>query len=200
MVTALLRINGGFDYSDGPNPRPLRALRNQKTTFHQLLLLLVLQNIQPCSHMSDGTTDVMGLIYYIDQGWEVDVAGVIANEIKLFAESGLKPGRPENNAQLGFPKAKFGDRERKPLTVRDKLRSRREKRTIANRRRARERSDGGRVCGIWRGVSPGVRRQVVTVVHSSSSFDRRCFFLLESFASSFDSGCGFAMGGVVYLC
>ncbi|GAU30940.1 hypothetical protein TSUD_143880 [Trifolium subterraneum] len=103
MVTALLRINGGFDYRDRPNPRPLRALRNQMTTFTQLLLLLVLRNIQPCSHMSDGTTDVMGLIYYIDQGWEVDVAGVIANEIKLFAESGLKPDRPKNNAQLGFP-------------------------------------------------------------------------------------------------
>ncbi|GAU39980.1 hypothetical protein TSUD_211010 [Trifolium subterraneum] len=58
----------------------------------------------------------------------------------------------------------------------------------------------GGFAAIWRGVSPGVRRQVVTVVHSSSSFDRRCFFLLESFASSFDSGCGFAMGGVVVIC
>ncbi|MCI32061.1 hypothetical protein A2U01_0053273, partial [Trifolium medium] len=48
MTRTLLRRNGGFEYSAAQNP--LRVLRDEMATFTQLLLLLVLHNIQPCSH------------------------------------------------------------------------------------------------------------------------------------------------------
>ncbi|MCI56878.1 hypothetical protein A2U01_0078129, partial [Trifolium medium] len=45
----------------------------------------------------------MGLIFYIHQGLEVDLAGVIATEIRNIVESGIRPGKLKPNCQLGFP-------------------------------------------------------------------------------------------------
>ncbi|MCI31316.1 hypothetical protein A2U01_0052528, partial [Trifolium medium] len=101
MTNTLLRENGIFELSASGNP--LRVLRDEMKTFTQLLLLLVLHNIQPRSHTSDATTNIMGLIFYIHQGLEVDLAGVIASEMKNIVESGIRPGKLKPNCQLGFP-------------------------------------------------------------------------------------------------
>ncbi|MCI37526.1 hypothetical protein A2U01_0058750, partial [Trifolium medium] len=70
--------------------------------FAQLLILLILHNIQPRSHLFDATVNIMGLLYCIHDGVDVDVARLISNEMKSIAESGVTDlSRPK--CPLAFP-------------------------------------------------------------------------------------------------
>jgi hypothetical protein len=102
----LLRPNCDFECSSAQVP--LRAFRVEMTPFAQLLFLLVLYNIQPNTHTSDATTNVMGLIHYINQGLPVDVAGIISHWMKEIVLSGhtnraLKSTKVKAKSPLGFP-------------------------------------------------------------------------------------------------
>ncbi|MCI00497.1 hypothetical protein A2U01_0021516, partial [Trifolium medium] len=106
MISTLLRVNGDFEYS--ATNTPLRVLRDEMHTFTQLLFLLVLYNIQPNTHTSDGTTNVMGLIYYIQEGLEIDLAGIISRWMKEITLSGhpdktLRSSKVKAQSPLGFP-------------------------------------------------------------------------------------------------
>ncbi|GAU40906.1 hypothetical protein TSUD_297110 [Trifolium subterraneum] len=67
---------------------PLRALRGDMKPKAQLTLLFILHNI-PCSHLSDAPMNILGLLYCVHAGKDVDVARVIANELKVIASSGV---------------------------------------------------------------------------------------------------------------
>ncbi|PNX74157.1 hypothetical protein L195_g030072 [Trifolium pratense] len=91
-----------------PSLAPLRAFRDEMRTFTQLFFLLVLYNIQPNTHTSDATTNVMGLIHYIHQGLEIDVAGIISSWMKEIVLSGhpdklLKSAKVRAKSPLGYP-------------------------------------------------------------------------------------------------
>ncbi|GAU39930.1 hypothetical protein TSUD_275300 [Trifolium subterraneum] len=90
---ALLRPGAYVEYNaDGSSP--LREIRDDLTKLSQLLLLLVLNNILPKSHTSDATMRVLGLMYFMDQGLQIDVALVIAQEMKYMVLSGIRQAAP----------------------------------------------------------------------------------------------------------
>ncbi|MCH94046.1 hypothetical protein A2U01_0015001, partial [Trifolium medium] len=89
ITETLLREGCTIEYNASGNV-PLRALQNDLTIFSQLLLLLVLHNILPSSHTSDATMRVLGLMYYMEQDLQIDVARVISNEIKNMVLSGIR--------------------------------------------------------------------------------------------------------------
>ncbi|CAJ2652977.1 unnamed protein product [Trifolium pratense] len=106
MRRKLLRPNHDFQY--GTTNNPLRALRDDMRTFTQLLFLLVLYNIQPNSHPSDATMSILGLIHYMNEGLEVDLAGIISNWMKEITMCGhpdknLKSAVLRSSSPMGFP-------------------------------------------------------------------------------------------------
>ncbi|GAU31749.1 hypothetical protein TSUD_146370 [Trifolium subterraneum] len=98
----LLRPGAYVEYNaDGSSP--LRAIRDDLTKLSQLLLLLVLNNILPKSHTSDATMRVLGLMYFTDQGLQIDVARLIAQEMKHMVLSGIRQVPLRATCNLGFP-------------------------------------------------------------------------------------------------
>ncbi|MCI78754.1 hypothetical protein A2U01_0100025, partial [Trifolium medium] len=55
----------------------------------QLILLFILYNILPRSRLSDATMNIMGLLHFIHDGKDMDIARVISNEMKAIASSGV---------------------------------------------------------------------------------------------------------------
>ena len=100
-ITADLLLPGK---SVEPNPSgvPVRYHREDMTPMAQLILLLVLTNIQPKSHTSTVPIPVAHLVHSILTNVEIDVARIIANELKTVVESGLKSGA-RVNCPLAFP-------------------------------------------------------------------------------------------------
>ncbi|MCI26691.1 hypothetical protein A2U01_0047888, partial [Trifolium medium] len=97
---------GNFEYS--ATNAPLRVLRDEMHAFTQLLFLLVCYNIQPNTHTSDGPTNVMGLIYYIQGGLKVHLAGIISRWMKEITLSGhpdkaIRSSKVKAQSPLGFP-------------------------------------------------------------------------------------------------
>ncbi|GAU52033.1 hypothetical protein TSUD_418690, partial [Trifolium subterraneum] len=81
---------------------PLRAMRGDMKPKAQLTLLFILHNILPRSHLSDAPMNILGLLYCVHAGKDVDVARVIANEMKIIASSGVTDHtRPK--CMLAFP-------------------------------------------------------------------------------------------------
>lgn len=83
------------------------AIRYQREDLNlkaQVILLLILHNIRPSSHTSKFTMDNSQLIYLNMKGKQVDVARIVADEIKVVAESGKQPGeRAKSTCPLVFP-------------------------------------------------------------------------------------------------
>ncbi|KAI5395028.1 hypothetical protein KIW84_061583 [Lathyrus oleraceus] len=100
-ITAALLLPGK---TVEPNPSgvPVRYHREDMTPMAQLILLLVLTNIQPKSHTSTVPIPVAHLVHSILANVEIDVARIIANELKTVIESGLKSGA-RVNCPLAFP-------------------------------------------------------------------------------------------------
>ncbi|GAU42856.1 hypothetical protein TSUD_13240 [Trifolium subterraneum] len=67
----------------------LRGMRGDMKQKAQLTLLFILYNVIPRSHLSDAPMNILGLIYCLHVGKDVDVARVIANEMKVIASSGV---------------------------------------------------------------------------------------------------------------
>ncbi|KAL5052660.1 hypothetical protein RYX36_033342 [Vicia faba] len=65
--------------------------QNLRTTAH-VLMTQILYNIRPGSHTSFIPMDPSCLLYYIHDDMQVNVARVIANEIKMIVESGHRLG------------------------------------------------------------------------------------------------------------
>ncbi|PNX96308.1 hypothetical protein L195_g019512, partial [Trifolium pratense] len=106
MRRKLLRPNTDFVFN--ATNTPLRAMREDMKTFTQLLFILVLYNIQPNTHTSDAFMNIMGLIHYMNEGLEIDVAGIISRWMKEIVLSGhtdkkLKPIKVKAQSPLGFP-------------------------------------------------------------------------------------------------
>ncbi|GAU51057.1 hypothetical protein TSUD_282530 [Trifolium subterraneum] len=106
MRRKLLRPNHDFAY--GTTNKPLRALREDMRTFTQLLFLLVLYNILPNSHTFDAVMNILGLIHYLNEGLEVDLAGIISNWMKEITMCGhpdkkLKLAVVRSSSPMGFP-------------------------------------------------------------------------------------------------
>ncbi|KAI5399943.1 hypothetical protein KIW84_065039 [Lathyrus oleraceus] len=80
-ITAALLLPGK---SVEPNPSgvPMRYHREDMTPMAQLILLLVLTNVQPKSHTSTVPIPVAHLVHSILANVEIDVARIIANELK----------------------------------------------------------------------------------------------------------------------
>ncbi|GAU42857.1 hypothetical protein TSUD_13250 [Trifolium subterraneum] len=68
---------------------PLRAMRGDMKQKAQLTLLFILHNVIPRSHLSDAPMNILGLLYCLHVGKDIDVARVIANEMKVIASSGV---------------------------------------------------------------------------------------------------------------
>ncbi|KAI5422074.1 hypothetical protein KIW84_045503 [Lathyrus oleraceus] len=79
-----------------PSGVPMRYHREDMTPMAQLILLLVLTNIQLKSHTSTVSIPVAHLVHSILTNVEIDVARIIANELKSVIESGLKSGARVN--------------------------------------------------------------------------------------------------------
>lgn len=58
----------------------------------QIILLLILYNIKPRSHLSSIPLEATYILFFIPKNRQVNVARIIANEIKMVAESSRKPG------------------------------------------------------------------------------------------------------------
>jgi len=71
-----------YDVSDAE--RGHRAFYGDMTLPTQIILKLILHKIRPKSHTSSTTTDVTILNYYILSGRLVNVARIIAKELKLW--------------------------------------------------------------------------------------------------------------------
>lgn len=65
---------------------PTKFKNKDMTTRAQVALTLTLNNIRPHSHTSTIPVESYYLIYYLVDGRDVDVAQIIANEIKTIAE------------------------------------------------------------------------------------------------------------------
>jgi hypothetical protein len=82
---------------------PVRAKKDDLTIHSQLLLHFTLHNVMPRSHTSDGTMKALQFMYYMENNLEIDIARVIANELREMVLTGLRTTRKKNNAALGFP-------------------------------------------------------------------------------------------------
>ncbi|GAU51860.1 hypothetical protein TSUD_416440 [Trifolium subterraneum] len=67
-----------------------RAIKETLTIPAQIIHLLICYNLKPRSHVHTAPMDRATLIWYILTGREVDIARVIANEMRSVAESGIK--------------------------------------------------------------------------------------------------------------
>ncbi|KAK2395558.1 hypothetical protein QL285_057284 [Trifolium repens] len=92
-------LKEGRTYDVSAAGRPHRALKGDMTTPAQVILKLIVHNIRPESHTSSTTVDVTPLICSILDGTKVDVARIIATELRHIALSGkFTPSCP-----LGLP-------------------------------------------------------------------------------------------------
>ncbi|KAK2445378.1 hypothetical protein QL285_016318 [Trifolium repens] len=85
------------------NTHPVRALKEDLTIPSQLLLLFTLHNVIPRFHTSDATMRVLQFMHYMENNLEIDVARVIANEMREMVLTGLRPTKLKGNSALGFP-------------------------------------------------------------------------------------------------
>ncbi|GAU46045.1 hypothetical protein TSUD_191160 [Trifolium subterraneum] len=83
--------------------RPVRAKKDDLTIYSQLLLHFTLHNVMPRSHTSDGTMKALQFMYYMQNNLEIDIARVIASEMRDMVVTGLHTTKMKNNAALGFP-------------------------------------------------------------------------------------------------
>ncbi|KAI5396388.1 hypothetical protein KIW84_062553 [Lathyrus oleraceus] len=100
-ITAALLLPGK-SVELNPSGVPMWYHREDMTPMAQLILLLVLTNIQPKSHTSTVPIPMAHLVHSILTNVEIDVARIIANELKSVIESGLKSGARVNRP-LAFP-------------------------------------------------------------------------------------------------
>ncbi|PNX63834.1 hypothetical protein L195_g053711, partial [Trifolium pratense] len=106
MRRKLLRPHTDLVYN--ATQTPLRAMREDMKTFTVLLFNLVMYNIQPNSHPSDAPMNILGLIHYINEDLEIDVAGIISRWMKEIVLSGhtdrtLRSSKVKSKSPLGFP-------------------------------------------------------------------------------------------------
>ncbi|KAK2366082.1 hypothetical protein QL285_079505 [Trifolium repens] len=85
------------------NTHPVRAMKEDLTIPSQLLLLFTLHNVIPRSHTSDAIMRVLQFMYYMENNLEIDVARVIANEMREMVLTGTRPTKLKGNSALGFP-------------------------------------------------------------------------------------------------
>ncbi|KAK2387356.1 hypothetical protein QL285_061150 [Trifolium repens] len=85
------------------NTAPVRARKEDLTIPSQLLLLFTLHNVIPRTHTSDATMKVLQFMYYMEHNLDIDVARVIANEMREMVLTGTRPTKLKSNAALGFP-------------------------------------------------------------------------------------------------
>ncbi|XP_050880833.1 uncharacterized protein LOC127084430 [Lathyrus oleraceus] len=85
-----------------PSGVPMRYHREDMIPMAQLILMLVLTNIKPKSHTSTVPILVAHLVHCILTNIQIDVARIIALELKSVIESGLKSGA-RVNCPLAFP-------------------------------------------------------------------------------------------------
>ncbi|XP_058754165.1 uncharacterized protein LOC131657053 [Vicia villosa] len=81
---------------------PIRYNRIDMTPLAQAVLLLIVFNIRPRFHKSSAPLDVALLVYHILENKTVDVAKIIANEMKIFIENTRRPG-VHSSAPIIFP-------------------------------------------------------------------------------------------------
>ncbi|KAK2451504.1 hypothetical protein QL285_010554 [Trifolium repens] len=81
-------LKEGRTYNVSDAGRPHRALKIDMTTPAQVIFKLIVHNIRPKSHTSSTTVEVTPLIYSILVGIKVDVARIIATELRHIALSG----------------------------------------------------------------------------------------------------------------
>ncbi|GAU37514.1 hypothetical protein TSUD_21190 [Trifolium subterraneum] len=82
---------------------PVRAKKDDLTIHSKLLLHFTLHNVMPRSDTSDGTMKALQFMYYMENNLEIDIARVIASELREMVVTGLRTTRKKNNAALGFP-------------------------------------------------------------------------------------------------
>jgi hypothetical protein len=103
---------------------PLRVKAEEMTLVARLALLFILHNVMPRSHISDATMPILGLIYCLFQRTQVDIAKVMARELKDVVLSGVLD-RTRANCMLPFPALIMGlirqARIYVPATFRDKI-------------------------------------------------------------------------------
>ncbi|MCI76450.1 hypothetical protein A2U01_0097720, partial [Trifolium medium] len=64
-------------------------MREDMKVAAQLVLLFIYYNVLPRSHLSDAPMSIAGLLYFIIDGRDLDIARVISNEMKAIACSGV---------------------------------------------------------------------------------------------------------------
>lgn len=92
----------GRNYILNLSRKPKRVAKDDMNTQTQVIIHLILHNIRRRSHTSIASLDIVYLLHYILVGRQVDIARVIANEIKMVVENGIQP-RVKPNCPLVFP-------------------------------------------------------------------------------------------------
>ncbi|KAK2390772.1 hypothetical protein QL285_064286 [Trifolium repens] len=102
---------------------PIRVKAEDMTLVARLGLLFILHNVVPRSHISDATMPMLGLIYCVFKGTPVDIAKVIANELKEVVLSGALD-RTRANCMPSFPALIMGLIKKARINVPANLRDR----------------------------------------------------------------------------
>ncbi|WJX66010.1 hypothetical protein P8452_50607 [Trifolium repens] len=92
-------LKEGRSYDVSVAGRPHRALKGDMTTPAQVIFKLIVHNIRPKSHTFSTTVEVTPLIFSILNGTAVDVARIIATELRNIALNGKFTTR----CPLGLP-------------------------------------------------------------------------------------------------
>ncbi|CAJ2661680.1 unnamed protein product [Trifolium pratense] len=120
-ITELLLLPGhNLTYND--KGLPLRVKAENLTPVARLGLLFILHNVIPWSHISDATMPIVGFLYFLFKKTPVDVAQVIANELKEVVLSGVFD-RTRANCLLPFPALIMGLIEKARIIVPANFRS-----------------------------------------------------------------------------
>jgi hypothetical protein len=93
----ILKRGKKYDRSEAVIPH--RAMYSNMTVPAQVIFKFIVHNVWPKSHTSSSTLKVTPLIWYILSGGEVDIARIIARELKKIVIS----GRNEPSCKLAFP-------------------------------------------------------------------------------------------------
>ncbi|GAU34038.1 hypothetical protein TSUD_16260 [Trifolium subterraneum] len=88
MVRGIFIEGTSFELNDKGIDK--RAIKDTLTTPAQIIHLLICYNLKPCSHVHTAPMDCTTLLWYILVGLQVDIAWIIANEMRSIVESGIK--------------------------------------------------------------------------------------------------------------
>jgi hypothetical protein len=101
-------FNEGKTFEFNGAGKPKRVVREHLNSTAQAILIFILNNVKPRSHVSSVTMDFLGILFHIIANLQVDLAKIIANEMKAIVLSGIGAGGAKSTCILAFPSLIMG--------------------------------------------------------------------------------------------